>query len=58
LGAPDLVFEQDVSDPGALESQIKKVTANQDFQQWAQQVSKLLEQPSKRELYQVTANSK
>ena len=56
LGAPDLVFEQEVPDPGTLEQQIKKVTANQEFQQWAQQVSKLLEQPSKRELYEITPN--
>lgn len=54
LGAPDLVFEQEVPDPGTLEAQIKKVTANKDFQQWAQQMSALLEQSSKRELYQIT----
>jgi hypothetical protein len=51
LGAPDLVFEQEVSDPGALEAQIKKVTANREFQLWAKEVSGLLEQSSKRELY-------
>jgi hypothetical protein len=28
LGAPDLIFEQEVKDPGALEAQIKKVTEN------------------------------
>ncbi len=54
LGAPDLIFEQEVEDPGTLESQIKKVTDNREFQQWAKQVSGLLEQSSKRELYQVT----
>jgi hypothetical protein len=54
LGAPDLVFEQEVADPGALELQIKKVTQNKGFQQWSQQVAKLLEQSSKRELYQIT----
>jgi hypothetical protein len=53
LGAPDLVFEQEVSDPGALEQQIKKVTEKQEFQEWAQQVSGLLEQSSKRELYSI-----
>jgi hypothetical protein len=53
LGAPDLVFEQEVSDPSALESQIKKVTDKQEFQQWAKQVAGLLEQSSKRELYQI-----
>jgi hypothetical protein len=53
-GAPDLVFEQEVPDPSALETQIKKVTGTSDFQQWAKQVSELLEQSSKRELYAVT----
>jgi hypothetical protein len=51
LGAPDLVFEQEVSDPAALEAQIKKVTANKEFQRWAKETSGLLEQSSKRELY-------
>ena len=46
LGAPDLIFEQEVEDPGTLESQIKKVTENREFQQWAKQVSGLLEQSS------------
>jgi hypothetical protein len=55
LGAPDLIFEQEVADPGTLESQIKKVTDNREFQQWAKQVSTLLEQSSKRELYQITS---
>lgn len=54
LGAPDLVFEQEVPDPATLETQIEKVTANKDFQPWAQQISALLEQSSKRELYQIT----
>ena len=54
LGAPDLVFEQEVADPGALEQQIKKVTVKSDFQQWAKEVSELLEQSSKRELYLIT----
>jgi len=55
LGAPDLIFEQEVEDPGTLETQIKKVTENRDFQQWAKEVSALLEQSSKRELYQITS---
>jgi len=50
-GAPDLVFEQEVSDPGALEQQITRVTQNGEFQHWAREVSGLLVQPSKRELY-------
>jgi hypothetical protein len=54
LGAPDLVFEQEVQNLGMLEQQIKKVTEKTEFQQWAQQVSGLLEQSSKRELYQIT----
>ena len=55
LGAPDLVFEQEVEDPGTLERQIKKVTEGIDFQPWANKTSGLLEQSSKRELYQITA---
>ena len=57
LGAPDLIFEQEVEDPGTLESQIKNVTENREFQQWAKQVSALLEQSSKRELYQITSSA-
>jgi hypothetical protein len=56
-GAPDLVFEQEVADPSVLEAQIKKVTENRDFQQWAKQVSELLEHSSKRELYSITATA-
>ena len=55
LGAPDLIFEQEVEDPGTLEAQIKKVTETSEFQQWAKEVSGLLEQSSKRELYQITS---
>jgi len=57
LGAPDLVFEQEVADPGVLETQIKQVTENQEFQQWAKQISGLLEQSSKRELYKIMSPS-
>jgi len=57
LGAPDLVFEQEVADPGVLEAQIKKVTENQEFQQWAKQISPLLETSSKRELYKIMSPS-
>ncbi len=57
LGAPDLVFEQEVADPAALEAQIKQVTENQEFQQWAKQISGLLEQSSKRELYKIMSPS-
>jgi hypothetical protein len=57
LGAPDLVFEQEVADPAVLEEQIHKVTNNALFQQWSQQMSSLLEQPSKRELYTIRNGS-
>ena len=53
LGAPDLVFEQEVENPDALEHQIKRVTENIRFQEWARQVAGLLKQSSKRELYQI-----
>jgi hypothetical protein len=52
-GAPDLVFEQEVTDPAILEEQIHKVTSNPQFQEWTQDMSSLLEQPSKRELYTI-----
>ena len=53
LGAPDLIFEQDVPDLGVLEHQIKQVTESQEFQQWTQQISGLLAQSSKREIFEV-----
>ena len=37
IGAPDLVFEQEVENLDALEQQIKKVTENIRFQEWARQ---------------------
>jgi hypothetical protein len=52
-GAPDLVFEQEVPNPDALERQIKQVTENGQFSQWSQEVAGLLEESSKRELYQI-----
>jgi hypothetical protein len=53
LGAPDIVFEQDVPDLAALETQIKDVTESADFHQWTQQMSGLLSQSPKREVYQL-----
>ena len=53
LGAPDLLFEQEVQDPGALEEQIKSVTANQEFHHGAQHVPPLLERSSTRELFKI-----
>jgi hypothetical protein len=51
LGAPDLVFEQEAEDLGALEGQIGHVTESADFQTWSRQVSALLAQSPKREVY-------
>ena len=56
LGAADLIFEHEVEDARTLASQIKQVTENREFQQWAKQLSALLEQSSKRELYQITSS--
>lgn len=46
LGAPDLLFEQEVEDPAALEQQIKTVTEKKEFQKWSRQIAALLEQSS------------
>jgi hypothetical protein len=51
LGAPDVVFEQEAPDLEALETQISQVTARAEFQQWSQQMSALLAQSPKREVY-------
>src|SRR5258708_36953042 len=56
IGAPDLLFEQEAEDLGPLETQIQKVTANGDFHSWSQQVSGLLQQASKRELFRITGS--
>jgi quinol monooxygenase YgiN len=53
LGAPDIVFEQDVPDLGALETQLKVVTESPEFHRWTQQMSGLLTQSPKREVYQL-----
>ena len=52
-GAPDLIFEQEASDPSELESQIKAVTDKADFEQWSAGTSRLLAQYPNRELYSV-----
>ena len=56
LGAPDVVFEQDAPDLEALERQISQVTARAEFQQWSQQMSALLAQSPKREVYVAVAD--
>jgi hypothetical protein len=50
-GAPDVVFEQEAPDLETLETQIKKVTERDDFQQWTGTMSGLLAQSPKREIY-------
>ncbi len=51
LGAPDLVFEQEAPDLASLEGEIARVTRDPDFRRWSQQVSSLLAQSPKREVY-------
>ena len=53
LGAPDLIFEQDVSDLGTLERQLKKVTESSEFRDWTNEICGLLAQSSKREIFAV-----
>jgi hypothetical protein len=51
LGAPDLVFEQEAADLAALEAQMSRVTDAPDFQTWSHEVSPMLIQSPKREVY-------
>jgi hypothetical protein len=53
LGAPDVLFEQDVPDLAALESQLQHVTESAEFHHWTQQMSGMLTQSPKREVYQL-----
>jgi hypothetical protein len=57
LGAPDVVFEQEALDLETLETQIKQVTERSDFQGWTQQMSGLLAQSPKREIYLVVESA-
>jgi quinol monooxygenase YgiN len=50
-GAPDVVFEQEAPDLATLETQIKHVTDTPAFQQWSGQMSGMLTQSPKREMY-------
>jgi hypothetical protein len=50
-GAPDVVFEQEAADLTALESQIRELTSNVDFQMWTKKMSGLLMESPKREIY-------
>ncbi len=51
LGAPDLVFEQEAPDLATLEAQLRTVTERPEFQSWSKQVSGMLAQSPKREVY-------
>ncbi|HZD40968.1 MAG TPA: hypothetical protein VE131_09620 [Terriglobales bacterium] len=51
LGAPDVIFEQEASSLGELENQIAKLTENADFQLWTKNMSGLLKESPKREIY-------
>jgi quinol monooxygenase YgiN len=53
-GAPDSVFEQEASDIAALERHIGELTRTAEFQRWSNNVSNLLTQSPKRELYIVS----
>jgi len=53
LGAPDLVFEQEVSDLSTLEQEIGDVVTNTAFQALSREISALLARTPKREVYEV-----
>lgn len=53
LGAPDLIFEQEAEDLAALEGQIARVTDSASFQTWSRELSAMLVQSPKREIYAV-----
>jgi hypothetical protein len=53
LGAPDLVFEQEVPDLATLENESGTVTGSADFQALSREVSELLARGPKREVYQI-----
>ncbi|MDO8691395.1 MAG: hypothetical protein Q7R39_15530 [Dehalococcoidia bacterium] len=51
IGAADVAFEQEVPDLAALESQLKRVNDHSEFREWRRQISALLWQAPKREIY-------
>jgi len=53
LGAPDIVFEQEIEDLAGFEAQLKKLADNKAFQSWTKKISPLLRESPKRELYLV-----
>jgi hypothetical protein len=56
LGAPDVVFEEEVDGLSKLESEIGSVTAKDEFQRWSDRVSGLLAESPKREIYEMRAD--
>jgi hypothetical protein len=52
-----VVFEQEAPDLETLETQIRQVTERTDFQRWTQEMSGLLAQSPKREIYLVVERS-
>jgi len=53
LGAPDVVFEQEVADLATLEEEIGDVVTNAEFQTLSREISELLARTPKREVYEV-----
>jgi len=51
LGAPDIVFEQEVEDLAGFETQLRKFIDDKAFQGWSKKMSTLLRESPKRELY-------
>jgi len=51
LGAPDIVFEQEVEDLAGFEEQLRRLTDSKAFQGWTKKMSPLLRESPKRELY-------
>jgi hypothetical protein len=53
LGAPDLIFEQEVPDLATLEREIGDVVTKAAFQELSLEISQLLAGAPKREVYEV-----
>jgi hypothetical protein len=49
--APNVLFVQDAPDLATLEQQIRRVTADNGFQEWTKKVSPLLRQSPTREIH-------
>ena len=56
-GAPDVIFEQEAPDLVGMETQIKKLTENSEFQLWTKKMSSLLSESPKREIYLVSTST-